>query len=123
MKKFFVSVFVALTTFLTISAQQNSLKPNLLVQEAKKINKSVPVQLFSISKTRNDVLIPKEIENYSILEIDQEGLRKFTKEIKQYDENMMEYIGPYSHPHPQLHGLWPQVGNNPSSPYTHNFSL
>jgi len=36
MKKFFVSVFVVLTTILTISAQQNSLKPNLLIQEAKK---------------------------------------------------------------------------------------
>jgi len=80
MKKFFVSVFVVLTTFLTISAQQNSLKPNLLVQEAKKFKKSLPVELFKISKTRNDVNIPKEIESYSILDIDREGLKKFRKE-------------------------------------------
>ena len=80
MKKFFVSVFVVLTTFLTISAQQNSLKPNLLVQEAKKSQKSLPVELFKISKTRNDVNIPKEIESYSILDIDREGLKKFRKE-------------------------------------------
>ena len=80
MKKFFVSVFVVLTTFLTISAQQNSLKPNLLIQEAKKSQKSLPVELFKISKTRNDVNIPKEIESYSILDIDREGLKKFRKE-------------------------------------------
>jgi len=84
MKKFFIGVFVILTTFLTISAQQNSLKPSLLVQDAKKSKKSVPVQLFNISKTRNDVMIPKEIETYSILGIDQEGLRKFTKEKSQF---------------------------------------
>ena len=71
---------MALTSCLTISAQQNSFKPNLLVQEAKKSQKSVPVELFKLSKTRNDVNIPKEIESYSILDMDPESLKKFRKE-------------------------------------------
>jgi len=76
MKQFFISALAFFITFNTLSAQQNHLKPNQLVLESKKIHKTIPVQLFNLSNTRNKVEIPEQIKNYSILDLNQQGLRQ-----------------------------------------------
>jgi len=64
---------------ISLIGQSNSLKPNLLIKEARNNYKQVDVDLFKLSADRNIVEIPKEIKEYSILSLDKRAVQSFSK--------------------------------------------
>jgi hypothetical protein len=66
-------------------AQYANLKPARLVEEASRINTPVPLAPFTLAADRNQVNVPNDIQEYSLLQLDRESLTNLS-------ENNLPYI-------------------------------
>ena len=60
-------------------AQAELLKPSSLVKEAKKSNKNLNANIFTLSADRSPVSIPAELDEYSVLKLDKKAISTISK--------------------------------------------